>query len=539
MAGVTGGVADAGWPWWRGAVIYQIYPRSFFDADGDGVGDLAGVLRKLDYIAGLGVDGVWLSPFFRSPMKDFGYDVSDYCDVDPLFGSLADFDRLLDQAHVRGLKVVIDQVWSHTSNLHPWFIESAASRHNPRADWYVWADARPDGAPPNNWQASFGGPSWTWNPRRRQYYLHNFLSEQPDLNYWNPAVQEAILDVARFWLDRGVDGLRLDVINYIFHDQRLRDNPAAGHDHPPLTATQFQQHVQDRSRPEALGFLGRLRALVDSYGDRMTVGEIFDDDMLARQQEYTVPPDRLHTAYSFFLLHASEGSPALFEQAVSAWAASPGWPSWSLGNHDVERFASRLAGSGDRRQVQILLATLLCLRGTIFLYQGEELGLPQAQVPFDRLRDPFAIAAYTGGSGRDGARTPMPWMRQGAAAGFSQSQDTWLPVDPAHRPLAVEVQDGDPASTLHFARRLIALRRAHPALRRGDAGLRDAPEGVLALERWLGEERLLCVFDLGGRAVTLPLDARHELVAAFNGARLETDRLELGPYAGAVLRPPP
>ncbi len=523
-------------PWWRGAVIYQIYPRSFCDANGDGVGDLEGVLQKLDYVARLGVDGIWLSPFFRSPMKDFGYDVSDYRDVDPLFGRLADFDRLLARAHDLGLKVIIDQVWSHTSNLHPWFLESAASRDNPKADWYVWAEAKPDGSPPNNWLASFGGPSWTWNPRRRQYYLHNFLSEQPDLNYWNPKVQDAILDVARFWLDRGVDGFRLDVINYIFHDRDLRDNPVAGYNRPPPTTTQFQKHVQDRSRPEALGFLGRLRALLDSYDDRMTVGEIFDEDMLARQQEYTLPPSRLHTAYSFFLLHASAGSPGLFARALGAWAEAPGWPSWSLGNHDVERFASRLSSSGDRRQVRILLAALLCLRGTIFLYQGEELGLPQARVPFERLRDPFAIAAYTGGSGRDGARTPIPWTSGGAAAGFSESGETWLPIDPAHRELAVAAQEGDPHSTLAFARRLIALRRMHPALRHGGAEVRDAPAGVLAFERVAGESRLLCVFELDGQAASLATGAGAALLAAFNGARLGDDRLELAPYAGAILR---
>ncbi|HLZ83666.1 MAG TPA: alpha-amylase family glycosyl hydrolase, partial [Caulobacteraceae bacterium] len=459
--------------WWRGAVIYQIYPRSFLDTDGDGVGDLRGVLQKLDYVASLGVDGIWLSPFFRSPMKDFGYDVSDYRDVDPLFGSLADFDALLAAAHSRGLKLVIDQVWSHTSNQHPWFLESAASRDNPRADWYVWADARPDGTPPNNWQATFGGPSWTWNPRRRQYYLHDFLSEQPDLNYWNERVQDAILDVARFWLERGVDGFRLDVINHVFHDRELQDNPAAFYDQAPATTTQFQRHVHDKSRPEALAFLSRLRALTDRYDARMMVGEVFDEASLQRQQEYTIPPARLHTAYSFFLLHATAATPALFVEALTAWANAPGWPSWSLGNHDVERFASRLASSGDPRQAEILLAVLLCLRGTIFLYQGEELGLPQANVPFEKLRDPFAIAAYTGGSGRDGARTPMPWTPDGPSAGFSASAETWLPVDPTHRPLAVAAQEADPGSTLHFTRGLTALRRSWWALRHGEAVIRE------------------------------------------------------------------
>ena len=537
-AGAAGDTHGAGGAdWWRGAVIYQIYPRSFLDTGGDGVGDLNGVLEKLDYVASLGVDGIWLSPFFRSPMKDFGYDVSDYRDVDPLFGDLADFDAVLDRAHGLGLKVIIDQVWSHTSDRHRWFRESAASHDNPRADWYVWADARPDGTPPNNWQASFGGPSWTWSPWRRQYYLHNFLSEQPDLNYWNPDVQEAILDVARFWLDRGVDGFRLDVINYVFHDRTLGDNPVAGYRHPPVTTTQFQRHVHDRSQPEALAFLARLRALTDAYDSRMMVGEVFDDAMLERQQEYTAPPHRLHTAYSFFLLHAAAATPALFAEALEAWGGARGWPSWSLGNHDVERVATRLATSGDPRQADILLAVLFCLRGTIFLYQGEELGLPQANVPFERLRDPFAIAAYTGGSGRDGARTPMPWTSDGASAGFSAGDDTWLPVDEAHRPLAVSNQEADPDSTLHFTRRLAALRRASPVLRLGEAVVLDSSPGVLAFERRLGAERLLCLFDLAGAGAIVPVEA--EVLAAFNGAGLAASgSIALPAWGGAVLRPP-
>jgi alpha-glucosidase len=470
-------------------------------------------------------------------MKDFGYDVSNYCNVDPMFGTLADFDALLAATHERGLKLIIDQVWSHTSDQHPWFVESAGSRDNARADWYVWAEAKPDGTPPNNWQATFGGPSWTWNPRRRQYYLHDFLTEQPDLNYWNGAVQDAILDVARFWLERGVDGFRLDVINHVFHDRALRDNPVAVYDRPPATTTRFQSHVYDKSRPEALAFLGRLRALTDRYDARMMVGEVFDETMLERQQEYTAASDRLHTAYSFFLLYAPAATPGLFAEALASWATAPGWPSWSLGNHDVERFATRLARSGDRRQVHILLAVLFCLRGTIFLYQGEELGLPQANVPFERLRDPFAIAAYTGGSGRDGARTPMPWTPEEPAAGFSTSAETWLPVDPAHRPLAAALQESDPGSTLHFTRRLTALRRTWRSLREGDAVVRDTPADVLGFERQFGEERLLCLFDLGGSGATVPVEPEAELLAGFSGGtRRPQHPVELPAWGGVVLR---
>jgi alpha-glucosidase len=518
--------------WWRGAVIYQVYPRSFLDSDGDGVGDLAGVAARLDYIRALGADAIWLSPFFRSPMKDFGYDVSDYCDVDPTFGRLEDFDNLLEAAHARGLKLIIDQVWSHTSDQHPWFLESVAG--GARADWYVWADPKPDGTPPNNWLAVFGGPSWSWAPARRQYYFHNFLKEQPDLNYWNPAVQDAILDVARFWLDRGVDGFRLDVINMVFHDRVLRDNPPRPLAGPPARATDMQRHAFDRSRPEAIGFCERLRALMDSYGERMTVGEVVDDPPLPRQKEYVAPPDRLHTAYGFHFLRARRATPQLFADAITAWGDGDGWPSWSLGNHDVPRFATRLA-HGDPTLARTLLAALLCLRGTIFLYQGEELGLPHAQVPFDRLKDPFDIASWTGEAYRDGARTPMPWEAAAANAGFSTARETWLPADPAHAALALDRQQADPDSYLAFTRALIGLRRASPALRLGEARLLDAPTGVLALERRGPGERLWCAFELEGRPARLDAPFAGDTLMALAAAATE-DGVSLRPYGFLIRR---
>ena len=525
-------------PWWKSAVVYQIYPRSFLDTDGDGVGDLKGIAAKLDYIAALGVDAVWLSPFFRSPMKDFGYDVSDYCDVDPLFGTLADFDAVLAAVHARGLKLIIDQVWSHTSDRHPWFLESASSADSPKADWYVWADAKADGTPPNNWLASFGGPSWTWHPVRRQYYLHNFLTSQPDLNFWNPAVQDAILDVARFWLERGVDGFRLDVINMIVHDRELRDNPVARHNRTPATATQFQEHCFDRSRPEALAFVSRLRALTDSYGDRMTVGETVATHALELQQEYTEGRHRLHTAYSFYLLNARKASPELFAHTLSAWANATGWPAWSLGNHDVPRFPTRLTDGGDPRQVKGLLALLLCLRGAPYLYQGDELGLPQAHVPFERLQDPFAIAAYTGDAYRDGARTPMPWRGDDANGGFSSAAETWLPVDPAHLPLAVDAQEHDAESMLNFTRDFLALRKTLPALQVGDAKVLDASAGVLAFERTCKGERVLCVFEMAGQEAVFeaPDLAGATPLAQFSGALVEAAGIRLPPFAVALLR---
>jgi alpha-glucosidase len=332
-----------------------------------------------------------------------------------------------------------------------------------------------------------------------------------------------------------VDGFRLDVINFIVNDPALTDNPVADYRRPPAQATQYQKHIHDRSQPLALEFLADLRALLDGYDARMTVGEIVDEEPLARQQEYTEPPNRLHTAYSFFLLTAKAATPDLFAEALTAWADAAGWPAWSLGNHDVDRYATRLA-ENNPAHTRILMAVLICLRGTIFLYQGEELGLPQANVPFDRLRDPFAIAAYTGGSGRDGARTPMPWTAANASAGFSTSPDTWLPVDDAHRPLAVDRQEGDPLSMLAFTRRLIALRRGSVALREGTATVVDAPDGVLAFEREAEGERVLCVFELAGQEAGLAVPAGAGVLATFGEAKVTIDRLELGAFGGAVLR---
>ena len=515
--------------WWRGAVFYQVYPRSFMDGDGDGIGDLKGIASRLDHIARLGADAVWLSPVFPSPMKDFGYDVSDYRDIDPLFGTLAEFDALVEAVHGRGMKLILDQVWSHTSDLHPWFADSVAG--GDKADWYVWAEARADGSPPNNWLSVFGGPAWTWSARRGRYYLHNFLSQQPDLNFHNPAVQEAVLAAARFWLERGVDGFRLDVVNYYAHDAMLRDNPPSG----AVAATPygFQRHLYDRSRPQTLAFVARLRALLDSYG-AMAVGEIFDDAPLERQREYTDGEDRLHTAYSFFLLDADAATPALFAQALRAWEGAAGWPSWSLSNHDVIRFPTRFGAVGDTARIKSLLALLLCLRGSVFLYQGDELGLPHAHVPYERLRDPFAIAAWTGGSGRDGARTPLPWT--GApGAGFSTAEP-WLPVDPLHLPLSVEAQGGDPDSVLNFLRGFLRLRKELEMLRTGEVALRPAPEDVLAFERSGEGGRVLCVFELAGRPAHFPADAGAALVETGLGGQLQGGEVVLPPYGGALLR---
>ncbi len=500
--------------WWRGAVIYQIYPRSFCDGNGDGVGDLAGILRKLPYVAGLGVDGIWISPFFPSPMKDFGYDVADYCGVDPIFGSLDDFDRMLSEAHRLGLKVIIDQVYSHTSDRHPWFRESLGSRSNAKADWYVWAEPRVDGTPPNNWLSVFGGPAWEWEPRRRQYYLHNFLKEQPDLNVHNRDVQAAVLDAAEFWLKRGVDGFRIDVANLFCHDPLLRDNPASPHPNP-VKPYWLQRQLYNRNRPETLEFVARFRALVDRYPGAMTVAEIASDDPIGTMIDYTRGPHRYHTAYSFEFLREARGA-AHTRGVVEGYLerGRDAWPSWAFSNHDVPRVVSRWGdGSADPQAfAKVLIAVLACLRGTLFLYQGEELGLPQAEVPFERLRDPESIRFWPEYHARDGARTPMPWAAEAPFAGFSAT-DPWLPVDPRHLPLAVDRQQGRTDSVLEFTRGVLAWRRRRPALIVGDIRFLDADEPVLAFERRGAGDRLLCVFNLGAKPRSSELSFGADAVA--------------------------
>lgn len=394
-------------PWWREAIIYQVYPRSFLDTNGDGVGDLPGITAKLDYIAGLGVDIVWISPFFKSPMKDFGYDVSDYCDVDPLFGTLADFDQLVAKAHDLGLKIMIDQVLSHTAEEHPWFAESRKNRDNPKADWYVWSDPRPDGNPPNNWLSVFGGSSWQWDSRRKQYFLHNFLASQPDMNFHHPEVQQAHLDNLRFWLERGVDGFRMDACNFHFHDRELRSNPPAlTRDTATVTDVNpygMQSHVHDKTQPENIDYLKRIRTLLNEY-DAIAIGEVGADDALAVMADYTADGDKLHLAYSFNLL-TSEFSAAHIRNEVEQFESRVrgGWASWSVGNHDVMRVMSRWGGDKPTPALaKVVLAMQLSLKGTPCLYQGDELALTEADVPFELLQDPYGITFWPEFKGRDG-----------------------------------------------------------------------------------------------------------------------------------------
>ena len=487
--------------WWRGAVIYQIYPRSFADSNGDGVGDLPGITSGLDYVASLGVDAIWLSPFFTSPMRDFGYDVADYCDVDPIFGALADLDALIEKAHGLGLKVIIDQVYSHTSDQHAWFAQSRSSRDNPKADWYVWADPKPDGSPPNNWQSVFGGPAWTWDARRGQYYMHNFLREQPQMNVHNPEVQEALLGVAKFWLDRGVDGFRVDAINFAMHDQELRDNPPAPAGNGIRTRPfDFQLKIHNQSHPDIPAFIERIRALTDQYPGRFTVAEVGGPEPDREMKAFTAGDTHFNSAYGFDFLYADKLTPALVREALESWPSDDGigWPSWAFSNHDAPRAVTRWTLDGDMaRAARLNLLLLLSLRGNPIIYQGEELGLPQGEVAFEDLQDPEAIANWPHTLGRDGARTPMPWQANAPQAGFSNANRTWLKLDPVHTGFAVDSQASDPASTLGYARQLLRLRRTHPALVRGDIALIDSPDDILAFLRRDESGAVLCVFNLG------------------------------------------
>ncbi|WP_445145716.1 alpha-glucosidase family protein [Dyella sp. Tek66A03] len=508
-------------PWWRGAVTYQIYPRSFMDTNGDGVGDLPGIIDKLDYVAGLGVDAIWIAPFFRSPMADFGYDIADYRDVDPLFGTLADFDRLLAKAHQLGLKVMIDQVLSHTSAEHAWFKESRESRDNPKADWYVWADAKDDGTPPNNWLSLFGGCAWQWEPRRGQYYLHNFLTSQPDLNFYNPDVRQSVLDNVQFWLDKGVDGLRLDAINFCYHDRELRDNPPkpadkrVGRGFSPDNPYAFQYHYYNNTRPENLAFLEDLRALMDRYQDVAAIGEISSEDSLATTAEYT-SGRRLHMGYSFELL-TNDFNAAYIRNTVQNLEAQmlEGWPCWAISNHDVERVLSRWGnGEASVRLANMLSAMVCSLRGSVCVYQGEELGLTEAEVPYEDLQDPYGITFWPTFKGRDGCRTPIPW-NDGINAGFSVGEP-WLPVPVEHRALAVALQDAEPHSALNGFRAFMAWRKSQPALRWGDIRFLDTPEPVLAFTRRHGNDTVLAAFNLSNEAVETSLSGL-DTVTLING----------------------
>jgi alpha-glucosidase len=499
--------------WWRGAVIYQIYPRSFQDSNGDGVGDLTGIIHRLPYVASLGVDAIWISPFFPSPMLDFGYDVMNYRDVDPMFGTLADFDALIQRAHDLDLRVMIDLVLSHTSDQHRWFRESRASRDNARSNWYVWADAKEDGTPPNNWLSIFGGSAWEWDSERLQYYLHNFLREQPDLNFHEPAVQDELLSVARFWLERGVDGFRLDTINFYFADQDLRDNPPLAEDRrdystaPKVNPYNWQEHLYDKSRPEMIGFLERLRALMNEFGDTACVGEVGDAQRgMEIMGEYTRGDDLMQMCYAFEFLSVEPPSGRRVGQVLRKFmtVAADGWACWAFSNHDVERHVTRW--SLDAAELRVYLAILLSLRGSVCLYQGEELGLTEAYVPYEELQDPYGKRFWPKYRGRDGCRTPMPWLSDNMHAGFSDAKP-WLPVALEHLRMAVSLQEDDPESMLSTYRRMLAWRKSHPVLAKGGFALHRTTDSLVSYVRENDTEAMFCAFNLGPDPVSVELPA--------------------------------
>jgi len=489
--------------WWRGAVIYQVYPRSFCDTNGDGIGDIQGIISKLDYIAELGVDALWISPFFKSPMKDFGYDISDYREVDPIFGNLADFDELIKQAKARNIKIMIDQVLSHTSDQHEWFIESSASKHNAKSDWYVWADAKADGSAPNNWISIFGGSAWQWHEGRGQYYLHNFLKSQPDLNFHSDTVREQILEEVEFWLQRGVDGFRLDAINFCYHDKELRDNPAkpakerTGRGFSPDNPYAAQYHYHDNTQAENLPFLESVRSLLDKYPNTVALGEINSEDSLKTLSEYTQGHHRLHMGYNFELL-ADEFSVDHIKATVNSLESviGEGWPCWAVSNHDVTRVVSRWgSGAHNDHFAKMILAMAASLRGTLCVYQGEELGFTEAEIDQHQLQDPFGIEFWPEFKGRDGCRTPIAWNDQQPYAGFSCSQ-SWLPVAPAHALNNVEAQQNEPTSVLNFYKHFLSWRRNQASLLNGDISFIDAPKGLLIIKRVHNGDPLLGCFNL-------------------------------------------
>jgi glycosidase len=533
-------VGDLVHPWWQTAVIYQIYPRSFADANGDGIGDLQGIIDRIDYLSDtLGVDAVWLSPFYPSPMKDFGYDVSDFCDVDPMFGTLDDFDRLLAAVHERGMRLIIDLVPNHTSNEHPWFFESRSSTQNLKRDWYVWRDAKPDGSPPNNWLAVFGGKAWAWDENTRQYYLHSFLTSQPDLNWRNPQVQEAMFDVARFWLDRGVDGFRLDVAHFIMKDPEMRDNPPAPSvdgSFKSLGAYDSQLHPYDKGHRDVHRVFRDLRNVLDSYDDgRFAVGEIHIFDFEEWASYYGQNLDELHMPFNFSLVWAPWDAGRFRElvDAVDAVVPDGGWPNYVLGNHDERRLVGRFGGP----QARVAAMLLLTLKGTPTLYYGDELGLTNVEIPREQQQDPWALQEPAVES-RDGCRTPMPWDA-GATAGFSPdgSAEPWLPIPEEHRDLSVQQQVTEPRSMLNLYRELLRLRRRVPALVLGDyRSLRTADE-IFAYERVLDDEHLLVALNFSEEERVVRTDPGEILLSTYLDRDAPiNERLILRPHEGVVVR---
>ncbi|WP_112382599.1 alpha-amylase family glycosyl hydrolase [Sphingomonas carotinifaciens] len=521
-------------PWWRSAVLYQIYPRSFQDSDGDGIGDLNGIAARLDYLVDLGVDAIWISPIFPSPMADFGYDVADYCGIDPRFGTLADFDALLAAAHARGLKILLDFVPNHSSDQHPWFRESRASRDNPKRDWYLWRDAAPDGGVPNNWISDFGGPAWEWDEATGQYYYHAFLKEQPDLNWRNPDVRAAMLDVLRFWFARGVDGFRIDVLWHMVKHADFPDNPLNPAWHVSMGEMHRVLQLHSTDQPEVHAIAGDMRRIADDYStpgeERVLIGEIYLP--LERLMHYYGQDESgVHLPFNFQLIDARWDARTLAQMIADYEAALPpgGWPNWVLGNHDRPRSATKRGAE----QARVAAMLLLTLRGTPTLYYGDELGMEDAVIPPDRVQDPRELREPGLGLGRDPVRAPMPWDA-GAHAGFSTAEP-WLPLGADWRTRNVAAERDDPASMLSLHRALLALRRRHPALGVGQFRLIEAQGDVLAYERVCGDDRIVVALNLGTtpHPVILPPGARRLLLSTTPDPFTDT----LAPNQGVILQP--
>lgn len=525
-------VSAPGPSWWQSGIVYQIYPRSFQDSNGDGIGDLAGVIARLDYLVWLGIDALWLSPVYPSPMDDFGYDVSNYVDIDPIFGSLADFDRLIAEAHARGLKVIMDYVPNHTSEAHPWFAESRSSRASAKRDWYIWRDAAPGGGPPNNWLSEFGGPAWTWDDATRQYYYHAYLPQQPDLNWRNPAVRAAMYDVLHFWFERGVDGFRIDTVHHLFEEPSLADNPANPDFTPGMAPTLALDRRHQYDQPEVHDALREMRAIAESYRERVLIGEVYLPlDRIVTY--YGADLTGVHLPFNFHLIGAAWQAKVLADLITRYEALLPkgAWPNWVLGNHDRARVASRV-GAKAARTAAVLLLTL---RGTPTLYYGDEIGMTDAEVPPEKVQDPWEKRVPGFGFGRDPVRTPMAWSAE-AGGGFTTGEP-WLPLgDTASRNVATQRTQGN--SLLALTRALIALRRKEPALSIGAYGRVEARGDVLVYERHHGARQLAVILNLADSAVYTPLEGAGALLLStyLDKSRESTGALlRLRPHEGIIV----
>jgi alpha-glucosidase len=512
--------------WWKGGIIYQIYPRSFQDNNGDGVGDLKGIAARLDYLTWLGINAVWISPVYPSPMADFGYDVSDYCDIDPLFGTLADFDRLLAESHRRKLKVILDFVPNHTSDRHPWFEESRLSRGAAKRDWYIWRDPAPDGGPPNNWVSQFGGPAWTLDHATGQYYLHSFLRQQPDLNWRNPEVRAAMYDAMRFWLDRGVDGFRVDVLWLLIKDNQFRNNPPNPAWTPAQPVINRYLSIYNSDRPETLEIVEQMRAVLDRYSDRVLIGEIYlPFDRLAAYYGKDLSGAQL--PFNFALIHAPWNAESVASLIAEYEKSLPtgGWPNWVLGNHDQPRIAARIGAA----QARIAAMLLLTLRGTPTMYYGDEIGLARVDIPPGLARDPWEKNEPGLGVGRDPSRTPMQWDKS-VNAGFSNGSP-WLPLDPLYLTRNVETLREDRSSILSLYRNLIQVRTEYAALNTGAGCVIESSDNVLVFERTEGQERFVTVLNFAADPRLLP-----QTIGSRPFALISTHMDRQGPWTGTELR---